>query len=417
MLSRTEEGQQWLRQFAPEDQAMATLLLDSLILVDQADFERGMEKALDDFARAHSGKIALYSAVERPEDRSKTFFPAAITVLNKTRMPENYAAPSDTGSEGYLWHFCRDYARKNRGQIFSHPGLEELRVNKVRWIVCLDDIIGSGNRMKEFIEWLYEDKTIRSWHSFGWLKIAVISYACSSVGGKVFENNRIVSDVISCQNLSYGRDIWSDQERHAIEQLCHKYAKRYKLGQPLGYKEAFSTILFSHGSPNTNPSILYKSWNGWESLVSRIGRPAGLLKKTAGRGETQQDRLLKILGQTRLTKPSLFQRMKPESRKLILFLSCIAMRKRNEHVVSEMMGISCDTVKELRDKCLELGWVNEKSYITQIGKNALEAARKNKCTSEYELKVKEDFYFPMHLRSPAGSPSATPSLAGGSHGC
>ena len=422
MLSNTKRGKKWLEQFDADDVESATLLLDSLILVDQATLEDEMEKTLDDFLREHRGPVALFAAVERPKrdrrkrltDFSKLFFPHQINQNNPNRKPENYASLENTGSEGAMLHFCRDYSKK-KSRVLSHPGLEQMRKKKVRWIVCMDDVIGSGNRMKEFVEWIYEDKTIRSWHSFGWTRIAVFSFAASKFGREVLESIGMISEIMQCQYLSEGRDIWTQNERRSLEALCLKYAREKDLGFPLGYKSAFSMILFSHGCPNTNPAVLWVKKNGWLPLVTGIGRAATLLKEGVEGRKTQQERLLTILGQSRLTKPSLFQRLNPESQKLLLLLSCIAKKKRKVYVLGEMLGVPISRVEGWCQRCRKLGWIDENNILTLGGRNALKAARRNKCTGEYELLIKMDFYFPVSLRSPAGSSSVTPWK--GSHGC
>lgn len=411
MLSATPEGKLWLKQFDAVDMETATLLLDSIILVDQADFETSLEKALDGILSRHKGKIAIYGAVERPKlavdgnpwkrviDTSKPFFPEAISGLNPKREPEVYAPPRNLGSEGDLAHFCRDYARA-RKRVLSHPGLETLREKKVRWLVFMDDIVGSGNRMKEFVEWVYEDKTIKSWHSLKWIKFIILAYSASSVGLKVIEKIPTVCEIEQCRALMYGRDSWSESELYNIEALCKRYSRKYKLGMPLGYKNAFSMILFPHGGPNTNPSILMKGKGEWKPLIQGTGRPVSVIKKVIPK-ENQQLRLLKVLGQTRLTKPSLFQRLDHYSKTLLLLLSCIAMKKRTVFVLSEMLGVSNFTVQDLLLKCKNLYWIDDKTFLTPKGKCALEAARRNKCTEGKDLTLKMDFYFPSSLRSPA----------------
>jgi hypothetical protein len=151
--------------------------------------------------------------------------------------------------------------------------------------------------------------------------------------------------------------------------------------------------------------------------VAGTGRPGNLIKKAGVSDEKHQERLLRILGQTRLTKPSLFKRLKPESRNLLVLLSCIARKKRNPRVLSEMLGMPVSIIQEWSHKCQLLGWINEKKVLTLVGKYALESAKKNVFIREYDLKIKEDFYFPRFHRSPAGSSSSTPPSAGGSHGC
>ena len=418
MLSQTPEGQQWLAQFDSVDQKTATLLLDSLILVDQADLERGLEESLDGIFSSRKGKIALYGAVERPKigvegnpwgkviDTSKPFFPDMPTTPNPKREPEVYVSQKNTGSEGGLAHFCRDYSNKST-RIFSHPGIETLRKMKVRWIVCVDDVISSGNRMKEFIEWIYEDKSVKSWHSLGWVKIIIVSYAASSMGLKVLKNLSLAHEIRQSRELTYGRDTWSVSERYNIVSLCKRYSRKFKLGRHLGYKNAFSVILFSHGGSNTNPPILLKNKGSWKALVQGTGRPVLLIKKAIP-NDHQQNRLLNILGQTRLTKPSLFQKLNGESKKVLLLLSCIAKKKRKISVLSEMLGIPNATVQAWCNKCQDLNWIDDNNYLTANGKHALEAARRNKCAEEKELVVKNSFYFPLSLRSPAVTSSITP---------
>lgn len=422
MLSQTAEGKEWLAQFDPPDLDTATLLLDSLILVDQAEFEANLEQALDDFLSRCEGNIALYGAVERPKiavegdpwkktnDNTKPFFPDSITEHNPKRDPEIYTRLKDVGSEGDLAHFCRDYAKKSP-RLFSHPGIETLRAEHIHWIVCVDDIVASGNRMKEFIEWIYENKSIKSWHSFGWVKFIIVSYAASSVGLKLLRNISQVHEVIQCHALTSGRDTWTKIERSNIESLCKRYSRKYKLNMPLGYKDAFSMILFPHGGPNTNPSILLKNKGTWRALVQGTGRPVAVIKKAIP-NDSQQGRLLMILGQTRLTKPSLFQRLNTESKKILLLLSCIAKKKRKPSVLSEMLGVPIATVQVWCTKCKELKWIDDKNFLTVNGKYALDAARRNKCAEGIDLVINKDHYYPMSLRSPAVSSSITPSMQG-----
>lgn len=422
MLSQTVEGKQWLAQFYPPDMDTATLLLDSLILVDQADFESNLENALDDFLSRHAGNVALYGAVERPKiedkedtgkkviDTSKPFFPDAITEHNPKQEPEIYTRLKDIGSEGDLAHFCRDYAKKSP-RLFSHPGVVTLRQERIRWIVCVDDIVASGNRMKEFIEWIYENNTIKSWHSFGWIKFIIVSYAASSVGLKFLNNIKLVHGIVQCHALTSGRDTWTKFERCNIESLCKRYSRKYKLSMPLGYKDAFSMILFPHGGPNTNPSILLRNKEPWKALVQGTGRPVSVIKKAVP-NDSQQGRLLMILGQTRIIKPSLFQRLNGESKKLLLLLSCIAKKKRKTSILSEMLGVPIATVQAWCTKCQDLKWIDEKNFLTADGKNALDAARRNKCAEGIDLVINKDHYYPMSLRSPAVSSSITPSMQG-----
>jgi hypothetical protein len=384
MLSNTNKGKKWLAQFDPADVQTATLLLDSLILVDQALLEREIERTLDTFLRRHRGRVALFATVERPKrdrrkrllDFSKPFFPQQRTDDNPERKPENYASLANTGSEGAMLHFCRDYSRKKIGRVLSHPGLEQLRKKRVRWIICLDDLIGSGNRMKEFVEWIYEDKTVRSWHSFRWIRIAVLSFAASRFGCETLKPIRMISEMILCQHLTEGREIWTENERRLIETLCYKYSKKYDLGFPLGYKSAFSMILFSPGCPNTNPAIFWAKKKGWMPLVPGTGRAATLLEQGRKDGQSQQERILRILGQSRLTKPSFFQRLNPESQKLLLLLSCIAKKKRQVYVLSEMLSAPISRVEGWCKRCQELGWIDSDNILTVSGRNALEAARR-----------------------------------------
>jgi hypothetical protein len=406
MLSKTTEGKNWLQQFDEEDKEIATIFLDSVFVVSHSELEACLVSRLNEFLSLNKrGKIALYAVKERPKilprkiaiDKTKPFFPLAISHENPKRKPIDYSTPGETGSEGEMEHLCRDY-KKSRSRVLTNPGLEELREKRVRWIILLDDIIGSGNRIKEYLEWLYEDKTIKSWHSYGLIDFHVIAYVSTSEGKDHIEKIKYLSDINSCRHITSGISIWTDKELEKIELLCVKYSKKYSLGHPFGYKDAFSMILLPYGFPNTAPSILSEQKNGWRKLFPETGRPSICIEKLATLNEKRQERLLLMLGQTRLTKPSLFSRLNKDSKNLLMLLAAIASKKRDVIKLSEILATSESTINEWCSKCRYYGWIDEKNFLTLHGKKTLEAARKNKCTLEYEFSDKDKFYFPMSLK-------------------
>ncbi|MCV5540086.1 hypothetical protein OFN30_32625, partial [Escherichia coli] len=60
--------------------------------------------------------------------------------------------------------------------------LDQMRNLQVKKLILIDDLIGSGDRTKEFIESVYNHPTIKSRLSFGTLEIEILAYMATHIG-------------------------------------------------------------------------------------------------------------------------------------------------------------------------------------------------------------------------------------------
>jgi len=61
-------------------------------------------------------------------------------------------------------------------RFLDHPGIDALKQSRVRNIVLIDDSIGSGQRVSDFINLLMKSKTVLSWWSYGLIQMHVVSF-------------------------------------------------------------------------------------------------------------------------------------------------------------------------------------------------------------------------------------------------
>ena len=309
------------------------------------------------------------------------------------------------GSEGIISNLCRDIARTN-SDILEHPSIQEMKDSKCRHILCIDDIIGSGNRMVSFAKWLFNNKTIKSWHSSHYIDFVACAYAGSDYGKKNASQIHLFSEVLLVQSVSFGRTIWTGNQRDQIDKLCRRYSiYTSKPRMPLGFKDSFTCIVFAHKCPNTNPAILWASKkNSWNAIFSN--RPEFIMNnEIKDKTEERQEKILKVLGHTRLLNSILFRQLNSESRQIMIILSCLAAHRHYENVLSDILELPIPIIRQQLERCRMYGCIDKGNRITVFGKKVLGAARKNKYIPENKFDIKNDFYYPLTYREPASSSS------------
>jgi hypothetical protein len=395
-LSRTRNGELWLSQFAKEDRATASLLLDSIVKVSNMELIKGISNLIENILEQDETPVALFVA---RENRGSPYF------TRRSRRPLSVSARQGVGSEGILVHLCRDLETKHSKLLLNHPSINEMKESKCRQLVVLDDMIGSGTRIENFTSYLMTNRTLKSWYSFKYFKIAVCAYYASEYGVNYLSNCKFINRVKVFRAQTRGRSFWNPGQNRAIYELCEKYAQytsRPKL--PYGYKNAFTNVIFSHKCPNTNPAILWAtekdSWSGVFGSRPELDLESWFTTKT-----DHQEKLLRMLGQTRLCESSIFSKLNTESQKLFVFLACVAMKKRNIFILSDMMELPISVIRMIAYKCENYTWIDKHFHLTEKGRKILESARRYNWLQALEIKVKKEFYYPKSFRSPAGSSS------------
>jgi hypothetical protein len=436
-LSETDPARIWLEQFETSDVPIAKRLLDDLTVVTPTVFTTRMRKLVSDVIRADRRAVALYpvwevvepklSILPKESDPGESVFPVDGPHEKATRekgkdgkrnfrrrtIPDPQLGIS--GSVGSMIHLIGDLRKQfGTARLFDRPALSTLRATKCRKIVLLDDFVGSGQRLVSYLEAFYQHKTIKSWFSYPGLSFTIICYAASQDGLRRLRDYQPrwghtrphPVEVIYDQFLHRGRSFWSDTEREEIENLCRKYAPLTGHQRiPIGYKDAFSMIVFPYAIPNTAPAILWSSvpgrWNALfpnrvvsEQLLCRFDQvqrdPAGeLLPET-----------LQRIGQMRLAKLDWRRHATPEYRELILLLATRALGFRKIERIAETMDISQERCIQLTKSGRRFDLIRADGGLTARGLQELDYARSVGAIPWEPPELREErLYFPMSLRS------------------
>lgn len=395
-LSETHKGRLWLSQFKESDIETAKTLLDDLIYVTNDKFIQELNDLITNFVSKNTETIALFAA---RENLGEPYW------KNKSKPPKKLHTTSSVGSEGMIAHLCRDIASSNQ-KILDHPSIEEMKDRKCKYLVFVDDMIASGTRIEKFSKWLYENKTIKSWHSLKYIKFIGCAYFASILGENRILDGNFFDQIIKVQSNGNGRSIWKKQEKERIINLCNKYAVSTNRSYwPLGFDSAFTTMLLSHKCPNTNPAILWASKpKSWNAIFDH--RPELVLNpKPIQDDYYYQNKVLNALGHTKLTKPAFFQRLNKDSRQLLVLLSCIASNHRKENILSDMMELPIQVIRQKLEICKINEWINNENRISKLGKDLLASAKRNECIETPEIELKNEYYYPKTYRGSAISSS------------
>ncbi|KFC62350.1 hypothetical protein FG93_06050 [Bosea sp. LC85] len=236
-LPETARGQDWINQFDTADHELARRLLESLVLVSGIEFERQLASLLSETALKATGPTAFFAVREWPD--------SSLSYLYADQEADAVGAGGDIGSEGRVAAIIRGLCRMHPSQFLNHPSINAMHDAKCRLVVLVDDFVGSGDRVAEFYAALWANRTIRSWHSLGLIRFALIAYAATNRG-----EQRVSKLIDSQPKLVRGCPTFHDlpmrhQERSMLLSAIKKYATytehhRY----PLGYGGTGSAPVF-----------------------------------------------------------------------------------------------------------------------------------------------------------------------------
>lgn len=413
-LRETEAAQAWIEQFDAADRPIASLLLESLAFVESTELHRGIRDVVKRNLAEQGRPVALYAVREAPilprcvhrEPSKVRYKKPYFDPDDDTVRPDAVASGAGVGSEGDLAHLIRDLHREfAANRALDHPSVHSMRSTKSPRIILVDDIIGSGKRTTEFVDWFCDHKTIRSWLSFHYVQIVVVAYAGVDKQSARLGRHRFVSHAVCDRLIQQGRGLWTDHQRCAIKRLCHKYASATSHPWlPLGFREAFTCLVFEHKCPNTAPAILWaEKKSTWKALFK--ARP-GLDEPSWPIPVNQQRRdsmFLKAIGQNKLSITDWQAQFSGAGRLRMLLLAAVAKKLHRAEVLSEYLEVSVAKTSTLTEECRKLGWIDATPRITKAGLRVLDYARNCGVLKDEAVELKTGYYFPRTLRVTRGS--------------
>lgn len=406
-LSTTTVGQEWLDNFETKDKPIAATLLDSMMLVSASEFASRINKFLKDVSEAsieHNEVIAVYAEREVERDKNdnykvKAYFPGTESgSASGDGIPpvEVNAKKQDVGSEGILAAMTTKLCKSYPKICFSHPGPDLLRQKKIRKIVIVTDIIGSGRRMHDVLEAFVRVASIHSWFSYKLISFEVICYAATEQGLKHVKRHKTKPNInfhLTCPTIE---ESFEGHQLGEVKLLCQSYPKKSHLF--LGFNNTGSLIAFSHGLPNNSPAIFHSRSKGWKPLFGGrstiqidIDSVASSAEALVARSET----VLKIQGARELLAYSDGELWV----KTTLVMQTLRNGWKTAKSVSAKTQLPIEDVESMLDLAKQAKWVTPKNSLTAMGRRELKWLNRREMPEGMLVTKPRDLYFPKQLRA------------------
>ena len=359
-IDSSPEIRDWLSQFPAESQPLAKLLLSHLKFISRDDYSRWVIQTILSFLDKES-TFALYSV--RKLCSSGNYPP----YWDKNK--EAISRPGKSlGSEDLVYSLISTLVRQNSKILLDHPSLDELKNKKVRNYILIDDSIGSGDRVSEFINSMLKHPTFFSWWNFGWINIHIVSFSrfheaekkiIMNIRGKdnakqkIRKSSKIKfhSELVYYQNWIKSR--WGENYEQLIE-LCKNQTQILPWAR-LGYRKVFSDIIFYHSVPNNTPGIIWFEAPNWKPLMPQRSVPTWLVN------------LLEMNDKINISAPI--------SDELLNILRLIKRGIKKPSSISQRLAVDVKYANNLLSHIKNMGFTDENTRLTHRGLEFLHKKR------------------------------------------
>ncbi len=390
-ISSIPSTQNWLNQFLKEDRKTAESLLDQLVFVNTDEVILSLGTCISDLIKNYK-KVAIFPVrelIKVADSNKESYFPLDDDNLGPTIQPSN----ASLGSEAFVSNLITQLGRRNKEKVISPEGngmiptINNLRIERVNSLIVVDDLIGSGNRTKEFIESIYLHPTIKSWLSGKLIKIHIVSYMGSAKGSMLLQGwcNRHPRSSLNVLNQCPMLDI----NNIKIIDLCKRYADE-KEEFPIGYGDDPVKVVFSHSAPNNLPAILYRNKS---NLIPKEGALRAKIKNW------------KAL----FPRRALIEALKVELAEIKIMYSVVRMLKELLYIVKSHPNNNINYINDIfsgtdsqlnlcKNRGIDFGWLSESNLKLSLTENGEKEF--NFLNNNNQLKVianNEDNYYPSSL--------------------
>lgn len=395
---------------------MAAQLADAVMLVSHDALYRGLRLLLDEICTSREDgiqdrPIALFAerAIETRETEDGEYGSLRYEVLpffpgtdsgraTGAGMPPIVVDPGDqeVGSEGAIANFITGYARLHRDSVLSHPGPDALRTGRVSHIVIVTDFIGSGKRVWEMLEAFWRVATIRSWHSYGLVRFAVVAYSGTEDGLKHVRSHRskpTVSVVHACPTIFTA---FAGANRDAVEALCRAHPRKSRY--PFGFGWAGALIAFSHGMPNNAPPILHSDRKGWVPLFRNRSALAADMHFPAANADALADRARAVL-HIRTAERFLADPTRRRWVETMLVLNALKDGSRTAASASARTRLSLADVEQILVFTRIARWTSPRNTLTVLGQRELRRLQLRRARTVVLPTEDLPYYYPSQLRA------------------
>lgn len=342
----------WLSQFDSSDRKIAESLLSHLQFIGRDDYSEWLLRKLSSYNQL--GSVAVFAV--------RKFRKTAVSLWNTTGVTQRRPA-STQGSEDLVASVISNAIRIPNSGFLDHPSLSVMKQNRTRHVVLIEDSIGSGKRVSDFVQLMMNNKTFMSWWSGGYITLHILSYARTQessrrilkdisgsdhgarkkrVSEKVVFDSEMVYDSL---NLSHR---WGPAAI-SIVSLCNRI-KRIPRDRRQGFGGVMSNLVFYHSVPNNIPGLLHSSPQNWKPLFPNRKVPAWMIKILEGES----------------IRPSEYYRRQRQERTLEI-LKLIKRGQRTYASIAKALDVDVSIIKFLLELAIQEGFVTTQHRITATG--------------------------------------------------
>jgi hypothetical protein len=405
--SASDIGAAWLDNFEPHHQATARILIDSLRIASEGELRSGLLSKLEETVASIQRPI-LILPIRDLVDFGFRKSPKMLAVFRDFQPSARFrAAP---GSEVIAANVIRDVVGlgRQRNTGFLNPNgisLEDLRTNRCRSLVLVDDYSGSGSQGLSYVRAWLRNPTIRSWRSFGWFKIYLVYFAVSKLAVRRFRMSESVDGVHFVETAAdFSSADWSKSERSAVIEICTAYAeaRHVRSGQHLGFASSKGLFVMQRTVPNNLPSIFTqkrgRKARPWAPLFPGRIFPPELQEQLAGyRPREEFEPAASELADSD-RKDVLPHINRASQRQYMLILAALAGRSTDFESIAEAYATTTLRVSIICSTLKYWGLIDKNRHLTDRGWLALRRARMRPRRITFRLQETAEPYYPQQLR-------------------
>lgn len=352
-ISSSYEINNWLEQFS-DSRTLAIDLLCQLKIIPTDSVISWLKKEITSFKDDKCALYALRKITERNQDEEKD---------------ENIWEPDgeisrrpgrSIGSGELIYALINSLTRVKDSGFFDNPSINILRKKKIHNIFIIDDIIASGGRASDYLKVFFKNSTIKSWWSYGLLKIYFFAYTISE------DAKEKITSIVPGDNY-HSRKFKLSEKLHFISHDIYKKDDKRRWGDnlksiedfcksndtsrmALGYQETMANILFYHSVPNNIPGCL---WTGKKV-------------KPLFPGRIVPDWMISLLEND--TNTSNTSAVCAEQ---LQILQLIKRGVKSANSLSKYLELDISIVEEYLGILRCSGFIDERNFITQVGCDVL----------------------------------------------
>ncbi|WP_422652969.1 phosphoribosyltransferase-like protein [Actinophytocola sp.] len=405
--SQTARGTTWLENFSEPDRPAAELLIDSLHVVDSTTIRMGLREQIDSLAgQLLPGTRAVLLPILSEEDITTSNRFKGRHVAYMTFLPGDPIS-STPGSEGLVGHLIRDFTGDRPGRepsLWLHPStdIDGLQQKRCHVFVLVTDYSGSGTQVQRYANTLVRHPRIRSWRSFGWIKIIVVAYSVSAAAHREIERTSSIDRLlVATPAPSFETAQWTEEERKQIARICRRYlAPSIHDRAGLGFSGSAGLFVMHTGVPNNTPEILRSKRRGWHRFFDGPIFPPDLATELGGYAP-QRD-LVEVVNeanQPRLSRAFDSGRVRRPVELLLAILALIGHSSHTETTIAHRLNISEVQVRRYLDFLAESGFITLLPLrVTVAGRAELVLAKRMDRVATAHLEGSPVPYYPQRLR-------------------